>query len=211
MAALKSFLCVGLFCLIATTASADSFSFGGTFQTDNDVQLFTITVASPITATFLTLSYGGAPSVAAPAQTVPAGGFAPDLWLFDSTGTNVAEFSAYDTSGEVNDGVGGYLDDYDTYFLATGTYTLALTEFTNYPVDGYLIDGFADAGNPYCDFCDSSSDQMDSNWSVDVLNVDSASEQLPSTGTPEPGSLILLSSGLGCFSWVRRRKFFRAE
>jgi hypothetical protein len=205
--ATKFFFGICLFCFVATTASADSFSFTGSFQTDNDVQLFTVTVDSPTTATFLTLSYAGGTNAAD--QVIPPGGFAPDLWLFDSTGENVAEFTA-GGPGEVNDGVGGYQDDYGTYFLEPGTYTLALTEWFNSPAGDFLADGFNGGGNPDCDFCDPVSDQMDSNWAVDILSVDSASEQGPSATTPEPGSLILLSSGLGCFSWIRRRKLFCA-
>ena len=50
---------VGLFCLIATTLSANSFSFTGSFPTDNDVQLFSFSIAADGPVTFLTLSYAG--------------------------------------------------------------------------------------------------------------------------------------------------------
>jgi hypothetical protein len=203
----KSFLCIALFCLVATTASAEAFSFTGTFQTDNDVELLSFTIGAETTVTFLTLSYAGGTNAAD--QVIPAGGFDPLLTLFDPSGN---EIGAFDNGGPGQVGLGpdGYLDSYGSEDLLAGTYTLALTESPNYSLDGTLGDGFP-GGGPYypctdnADFCDFAGNALDGNWAVDILGADSALDESQSTGTPEPGSLILLSSGLACFSWVRRR------
>jgi hypothetical protein len=204
----RSLLCIALFCLIAASASAEAFSFTGALQTDNDVELLSFTIGAETTVTFLTLSYAGGTNAAD--QVIPAGGFEPLLTVFDSTGAEVGEF-ANGGPGEVNEGPDGYLDAYGQQSLDAGTYTLALSESFNIPVDGYLADGFVGGGNPLCDFCDVLGNPLNGNWAVDILTVDSASEEGPSATTPEPGTLILLSSGWGCFSWVGRRKLFRAE
>ena len=202
----RFFLSFGLLCLITTGAAADSFSFTGNFQTDDDVQLFTFTIASNQTVTFLTLSYAGGTNFAG--STISPGGFDPLLTLFDSEGN---EINFWDNSpGQVPNGPDGALDAYDSELRLADTYTLALTESPNQSVDGTLVDGFNGGGNQYgCTFCDSQNNQLDSHWAVDILTVDSAS-QVGGGVTPEPGSLILLSSGLGCFSWIKRRKLFRS-
>ena len=206
--AFKHFFCIGLFCVIATAASADSFSFQGTFQTDNDVQLFSFTIAADSTVTFLTLGYAGGTNAAG--TVIPAGGFDSLLTLFDSSGNYIGSWD--NSPGEVPSGPDGTLDAYDSQEFNAGTYTLALTESPNVSVDTSLADGFNGNGNPYgCDFCDLYSTPLDAQWAVDINTVDSAFEEGPSATTPEPGSLILLSSGLGCFSWVRRRKLFGAR
>jgi hypothetical protein len=205
--ATKFFLSVCLLCLLATTASADSFSFTGSFATYDDVQLFSFTIASDQTVTFLTLGYAGGTNAAD--QVISPGGFDSTLTLFDPSGHYVGAW-AEDSSTSYE---GLTLDAYNSQDLAAGTYTLALTETPNESFDGILADGFNGGPNPYgCDFCDFEYSPLDRNWAVDILTVDSAFEEglPPSISTPEPGSLILLSSGLGCFTWVRRRKLFRA-
>jgi hypothetical protein len=65
-------------------ASADNFSFTGSFVNDNDVQLFNFTVGAPSLVTLLTYSYAGGTNSAG--ASIARGGFDPILALFDSNG-----------------------------------------------------------------------------------------------------------------------------
>jgi hypothetical protein len=213
--AIKPGLFIGVLCLLAATASADSFSFTGTFQTDNDVQLFNFTIAAETTVTFVTFGFAGGTNAAD--QVIPPGGFDPEIWLFDPSGNEVAS-NDNGTGAEVGIFDEAQLDSYlQQEDLSPGTYTLALTESGNTLVDGLTLGGGFNGGGPFntanCDsnvaFCDFQGDNLDGNWALDILGADSASEPGAPVGTPEPGSMVLLSSGLACFSWVRRRKLSR--
>ena len=142
--AIKSFICMALFCLIATTASAEAFSFTGTFQTDNDVQLFSFTIGADSTVTFLTLSYAGGTNAAH--TVIPAGGFDPLLTLFDGSGDYLGQYND-GLVGQVGSGPDGTLDSYSSQLLAAGTYIIALTESPNQSADSTtLASGFVGGG-----------------------------------------------------------------
>ena len=70
--------------IAAPLALPSDFSFQGTLNGDDGIQLFTFSVSSPSTVTIQTLSYAG--GINAQGVTIPNGGFDPVLTLFDSSG-----------------------------------------------------------------------------------------------------------------------------
>jgi hypothetical protein len=204
-------------CVSAGIASASSiFSFTGTFTTDDQLEIFQFTAP---TSAFQaeTLSYGGGTN--GDGQVIPAGGFEPYLSLFDSSGTLVA--TDYDGPGGNTDPNTGYaLDSLLAISTLTpgATYTLILTENNNEPV-GSLPPGssysdiFTEAGQGDftatefpCGgtaFCDSYYDQRNGNWALDISGVASAVDTSAGS-TPEPGSILLLSTGLASLALRRR-------
>jgi hypothetical protein len=110
-------------------------SFSGTFNLDNNIQVFEIDITVATTLTIQTFSYGGGPDFAGNA--VVAGGFAPDLALF-GTDSGVPDYNLVATNGGAsycgagNPGVGGCQDASITLTVNPGTYYLALTEQDNY-------------------------------------------------------------------------------
>ena len=188
-----------LACVIAGTfpVYADIFSFSGTFSQDDDVQLFTIVLNSDKTLTVQSFGYGGGTSNAG---SVPAGGFATELSLYDASG--LQEIEAQDTTGGTApsacgprniDSVTNFcFDAYITGPLLAGTYILALTEQGN---DGpsFFPDGFPQAGNGnfaggFLDPFDS--EQRTNAWALDITGADSA--EIPAA-VPEPAVWTYLS------------------
>jgi len=199
---------------LAGNASAGSYSFTGTFTTDDQVQEFLFTVGSTSIVTAETFSYAGGTNQAV--MTIPEGGFDPYLSIFDSSGELI---------GVNNDGTGIVPIDpvvdagFDSYLsfsngLAPGTYTLILSQSGNEPVGPTLADGFTETGQPDftpgwygCDtgpFCDPNVVNRTGNWAVDIDNVTSASEA-GETPVPEPGSLVLFGTGIAGIIVLRRR------
>jgi hypothetical protein len=202
--------------LSANLASASNISFQGTFTEDDQVQLFSFSIASSATVTLRTYGYAG--GINAQGHTIAAGGFDPILSLFTST-TMLKAANNDGTCGQVGTGPGGCLDSFLQISLAAGAYTLALTENDNIALGPNFSNGFSQAGQGNftgpefgCSngiFCDSAGDNENGNWEVDLLNVTSASV---GTGTPEPGTLWLLSGAFvaalgGAF--LRRRRIVR--
>jgi hypothetical protein len=192
----------------ASALQATSFSFQGSFSTDDQVQLFTVVLASNSTVTFRTYGYAGGTDSAG--TLIPHGGFDPELTWYMSNGTEI---------GNNNDGgctnvatyLGACLDSFGQVFLPAGTYTLALTESGNDP-NGDLSTGFAQTGNPdftaigACagPFCDFNGDQLNGKWEVDILNVTSATG--PASGVPEPGSILLSIGGIALIARAKWRR-----
>ena len=116
--------------LAASTLQGASFSFQGSFSTDDQVQLFSVILATNSIVTFRTYGYGGGTNSAG--TIIPPGGFDPELTWYMSSGTQI---------GGNNDGgcanvatyLGACLDSFAQVFLSAGSYTLALTESGNDP------------------------------------------------------------------------------
>ena len=74
--------------LWAVEAKSANFSFRGTFNQDDNVQLIAFTLTSPGTVTIRSFGYEGGTNAAG--AVIPAGGFDTTLALFNSLGTLVA-------------------------------------------------------------------------------------------------------------------------
>lgn len=184
----------------ASPARASSTSLIGTFVFDNDVVLYNFTVLEQSNVTLQTFSYGG--GVNAAGDVIPAGGFDAVLSLFDSSGALIT----YDDDGVGNvDPVTGVA--YDAFIgitLGVGTYTVALTQFSNFATGNNLSGGFAFDGISNINFTlafapqggsgffwDVTETQRTGNWAMDVTV----------TPVPEPSSVVMavaaLAIGLG--------------
>ena len=197
--------------LLAGTASADNFSFTGSFTEDDQLQLFSFTLASTSAVTFQTFGYAGGTNTAG--QLISRGGFDPWLSLFDSSGLLI---------DQNNDGTGFVATDpktgaaLDSYFtepsLTAGTYILVLTQADNGPNGPTFADGFHEQGNGnftaalgctneiFCDgtFVDPYNNRT-GNWAVDIDNASSAST------VPEP-QLVFELGGILLLVMVRLRR-----
>lgn len=190
----------------ATGVQATNLSFTGNFNYDNDVQRFTFTLANDATVTLRTWSYAG--GVNAQGDTIARGGFDPILTLFDASGIRIDQQDDGGCSLVDPDTMSGACYDINyTNILSAGTYTATIQQWDNYAswtLDaGFTYDG-ADYHNFRDGFVDSRNDKRDGHWALDLLNVDSASADAPSTNVPEPASLALL--GIGAVGLLRRKR-----
>jgi hypothetical protein len=201
---------------------AGSFSFTGSFNVDNDVQLFSFTLASPSSVTLETWSYAGGTNAAG--MVIPAGGFDPIVSLFSGSGGFIA--SNDDGVGVATDPTTGKaFDSLLTQSLAAGTYIVALTQFDNFANadpnvggdGGNLSEGWFEAGNPNFTlafaepgstgfFWDVTPAERTGNWALDIDGVDSAGLI---ASVPEPSGLVLAGTGgvtlLGFYGFRRRK------
>jgi hypothetical protein len=182
--------------VIASPAIASDFSFTGSFNDPNDVQLFNFTVGATSTVTLRTWSYAGGTNAAG--QVISRGGFDPILALFDSSGNLVGQ---NDDGGSfvAPDAVTGA--QYDTYFsalLGPGTYTTSVMAYSNFAVGPNLSNGFQGGGS----FVDATGNQRNRNWAFDILNVNGATQG----GVPEPSVWAMLILGMGAIGGAMRRR-----
>jgi hypothetical protein len=192
-------------------ASASSFSYTGSFTTDDQIQEFLFSLSGASVVTAVTYSYAGGVNQAA--VTIPQGGFDPWLAIFDSSGV----LKASDDNGTcvqvgTDSDTGACLDSFISQSLPAGNYTLVLSQSDNSPFDGNLSDGYTRTGQTDftssfgCSnsaFCDVNADNRTPNWAVDIDNVKSSS--LPGGAAPEPATLLLLGGGFAGILVLRRR------
>jgi hypothetical protein len=201
-----------LFSLAAAPGFANTVLFQGTFAADDQVALFFITANAPEIVTIQTYSYAGG---AVDSTSIPAGGFAPDAFLFDNVG-DVLTLSAGNSSQVAQDP--NTLESDDLFFqntLGPGTYTLALAVDDNTPLGTSVSDGFVDDGNPgftcleagvsgsFCDLTDATFASRTGNYAIAITGADSVTQ--PLSGVPEPGSMLLLLAGGGLTALLRRQ------
>ena len=184
-------------CLIALAISpasivAATLSFEGSFTHDDDIQQIVFMMASPGDVTLRTWSFAGGTNVLG--HTIPAGGFAPILALFDAAGNFMTE----DSSASISDCGPRAADPVSTFCwdaylhlgLSAGSYIVALTQDDNFPNGPTLSDGFKRAGEG--DFTGPNflgapgafilvdGSQRSAFWAVDLVIVNDA------TQVPEP-------------------------
>ena len=202
---------VATFAAFGGVASANSFSYTGSFVTDDQIQEFLFSLSATSTVTTVTYSYAGGTNQAG--ASIPEGGFDPWLAIFNSSGGLVAS-NDDGTCGQVGtDSVtGACFDSYISESLSAGSYTLVLSQSDNSPAGGTLGDGYTRTGQTDftssfgCsngEFCDINADNRTPNWAVDIDNVTSSS--LPGAAAPEPSTFLLLGAGFTGMVMLRRR------
>jgi hypothetical protein len=193
-------------------------AFSGTFNSDDNIQIFQLTVTGGNEQlTVESFSYGGGIDMTGTTIVPPGpgfGGFATEFALFNSTGGFVTDSSISNCpmNGQQNNPATTLCyDNALSWLVGNGTYYLALTENNNEATGNNLFSSgttvtnsaFSQGGNgdftaPLCGgtaFCDPFGDQMDGSYDVDVR-----------LAIPEPGSLGLVSAALALGLFLVRRR-----
>ena len=201
--------------LFVTDANAATVSYTGTFTADDNVRLFTFTLPAANTVTAETWSFAG--GVNAAGNPIPAGGFSPDVWLFDSTGTLLQADSPEsphhaapsDCGPRAVDPATGFCwDAYLKVALPAGPYTLVLTQDGNVLADGFSLAGaFTEQGvSNFTDvlglggefYLPDGLTERDGQWALDISGI-------PAAAAPEPGACVAGLALLGLLAYRRRR------
>jgi len=210
------------FCLSIGVAAAGNFSFTGTFSQDDQLQMFQFTAPS---ASTLLRTWGYAGGTNFDGNLILPGGFDPILSVFDATGGLLASSPLIDNN---NDGAGVAADGtnaFDSLLLLTalnpgGTYVLILSQNDNFLNGSTYGDGFGRSGqgnftagafgcggtDPFCE--SPFVPNRDGHWAVDIGGVQSASDitNPGGDGVPEPGTTLLLATGLISLALLGRRR-----
>lgn len=213
---LESTICLRYSRLASAACHADDFAFTGNFNNINDVELFTVTFNSPGVTNpleLITYGYGGGVNVAG--QTIASGGFDPSLAIFKGAGPSAVLWQPIvdDTSCSVvnPDPVTGQC--YDDFFNESidkslgSTWSIALTDYSNFPNGGTLGEGFDNGALTGGTFIDYTGHDRDSHWALDILGPVSVTRtSIPASVVPEPSTILLFGSGLaGIVNLARKR------
>ncbi|MGB5324518.1 MAG: DVUA0089 family protein [Pseudomonadales bacterium] len=184
MASFCMMACVTFF---SSAAAAGNFSFTGSFNQDDEIQLINFVLTAPTTVTLRSYSYGG--GTQADGNIVVAGGFDPVLAVFDFQGDFVVQQEDAPIGTVTPDPNGNEWDVYLQLALPAGEYFLAITQYDNltegnFP-GGNFSNGFDRQGTGNftgtvfnCSnlmFCDFDDNNRTSQWAFDILGADLAS------------------------------------
>lgn len=206
---------VFLFSLVVLPVHAGVISFSGVFTQDDDVWSYGFSLGSTTSVTLRTWSFAGGTN--GHGEVIAAGGFAPVLSLFDSTGLLLGldhnGGSGPCGSRATDPGTGYCWDAFLNLTLAPGSYLVTLTQDDNLPLGPTLADGFLRSGqgnftgpnflgtDGQCVLADGT--QRSCAYAVDIVGPDPGTPSVP-----EPSSLVLCALGLGL---LLRTKEFRAS
>lgn len=169
--------------------------------TSGSVVLETLSLTSISNVTIYTTSYGGGTNLNGTVTT--AGGFQPNITLYDNTGFTIANQSA--SFSPINNNWDGYLTDAN---LAAGTYYVTLTDWQN---QESITATNLNLTNPYMsfsgpggtNFTDVQGNNRTGNYALDI----STSAVGGGSAVPEPATLSLILPGLaGAFLLWRKRR-----
>jgi hypothetical protein len=212
-------LSLGFVCAPAAIYAAN-ITQTGLFTRDDQVQLFTVTMATP--GDIDVRSYGYAGGITSTGTVAPSGGFDTVLTLFTAGGAFLAQND--DGVGAATDPATGQASDARlTENLLAGSYVVALTQYDNFAAGSNLADGFVENGFPnftadpsfatsgacpghlFRDTSGTAGHCRNGDWTLDFLNVTGVS---PQTATPEPFAGVLMGFGLcliAMLTGVRKR------
>jgi hypothetical protein len=221
----SSLLFAVLILLFAATAAADTTSYTGVLANSTDTYTLTFSLATAENVTVQTWGFGGGTNAAG--KMIATGGFDPFIGFFSGSGSsasiltdalgnpygtsdalsNFTSFAGCPPAGTVDIG-GAVCGDVTTSLaLATGTYTLLLSDGLYIPNavfdNGTLGEGFSDftAGTFQTCNTEASGASVCANdtgsWAFDLTTK--------AVSTSEPGSILLLALGLTVLTVAARR------
>lgn len=229
MQKMKWLMLLCLLTLCAGVAHATSVSFIGTLSSPQTPFEVTFSLPSAATIGLQTFGFGGGTNAAG--TVIPPGGTNPFLAIFAGTGpgatiltdtslnpfgtsldlTNYTSFAGCGPAGTVAWGGSAVCGDVSITIpsLAAGLYTIVLSDgqyIANAVFDnGTLGEGFTDfTGGQFCNLADSNGVACPNTSGAYALDITG----LPPGAivTPEPGTLLLLGSGLLGLAGLRKRR-----
>lgn len=209
----------GLALTVATNVcAANTLSYTGSLNTDDDTYSATFTIA--VDSVFTARSFSFAGGTNAQGQVFGPGGFAPVLSLFQGPSDELVRSAVANAGGH-----GGHFDattglPWDAYMnlsLTAGEYTIVLSQDGNFANGPFLSDGFLMAGqtdytgqawgSPGSMFVlTNSGTEFDGRSRTNHWAFDITAQGLQAQAVPEPDGLALMLAGLASLGLVHRRR-----